>query len=315
MESIIPQDRILVTGAGGFIGANLLRRILPTGAKVHVLRKKSTNLSRIQDIQKKLTLHKVDLQDKKKLRTLCEKIQPTIIYHLAARGAYSNQTNTDEIMSTNIIGTFHLLEATKNIPYRLFVNTGTSSEYGFKKQPMKETDSLNPTSLYAATKASATHLCAFFAKEFRKPIVTLRPFSIYGPYEEPTRFIPTIISNLLNNKPILLTPQNIRHDFVFIDDMVEAYLKSVEHAKSLTGEVINVGTGKEYTNFEVVRMLFKITGKKVPVQKGSFPNRTWDSTHWVADTKKARKLLGLSTIPLEKGLLITYDWMKLPYEK
>ena len=154
-------------------------------------------------------------------------------------------------------------------------------------------------------------LCQVFAKAYRKPIVTLRPFSAYGPFEEKTRFIPTIIKAVINNKPIKLTAGKQRRDFIYIDDVTDIYIKSISKGKKLLGQILNMGTGIEYTNDEVIKTLFKITGKKAKVEKGAFPNRMWDTSHWVADISKTKKLLKWDTkFSLEKGLKKTYEWSK-----
>jgi len=170
------------------------------------------------------------------------------------------------MIETNVRGTLNLLMASKNINYKMFINTGSSSEYGIKNKPMNEEDHLEPISFYAATKASTTFLCQVFAKEYQKPIATLRPFSVFGPYEEESRFIPTIIRAVIKNKPIKLTQGNQRRDFIYIDDIVDIYIKTLSHGKKLSRQILNMGTGTEHTNDEVVKMLFEITGKKVTIE-------------------------------------------------
>ena len=144
----------LITGAGGFIGACLMRRLVENNENVHILLKKATNAWRIQDIIHKVSVHISDLSDLQGLRKIMDDIKPDIIYHLATCGAYSYQNIPDAIINTNILGTWNLLKATSQINYELFVNTGSSSEYGFKKFSMKETDLLEPASYYAVTKSS-----------------------------------------------------------------------------------------------------------------------------------------------------------------
>lgn len=299
---------VFITGAGGFVGANLTRKLCSLGLNVHIIVKPESNLWRLEDIKNKITIHKGNLLNKKTLSTLLPKIKPNIIYHLAAHGAYSLQNNAEEIIRVNILGTTNLLDATKNIDYDSLVITGTSSEYGFKKDPMKEDDILEPTSFYAASKASTTLLAQVFAREYKKPINILRPFSVYGPYEEETRFIPTIINALHQGKDISLTSGTQRRDFIYIDDVIDAYLLFLSK-KFPEGEVFNLGTGKEYTNGEIVKMLFKVTGIKTNIKKGKYPKRKWDSSHWVADISKSkRQLKWKPKVALEEGLKKTYKW-------
>ncbi|KKU83557.1 MAG: Nucleoside-diphosphate-sugar epimerase [Microgenomates group bacterium GW2011_GWA2_47_8] len=258
-----------------------------------------------------LTFHATDLLDKRSLRRLVKKLAPDFIFHLASFGAYAQQTDCAKMEEVNIRGTRHLLESTVDLPYRVLVHTGSSSEYGFKDHPMKESDVLAPVSYYAITKATATHLCQMAAKTFHKPIVVLRPFSVYGSYEEGERLIPTAIEAIRHKKNIRLTPGHQRRDFVYVDDVVAAYLKAIEHAAAIGGHVINIGTGTQSTNDEVVRTLFTVAGQTVEVEKGGFPARSWDTSHWVADISRAARLLGWKpAYTLERGLSKTFQWFQ-----
>jgi nucleoside-diphosphate-sugar epimerase len=317
MSPIITRDSILITGGAGFIGTNIINKLLDLGYKsINLIIRDSTDLQRLKKILPKINLHKVDLLDKDKLRKIVHQINPSAIFHLATYSAYRDQKASEQMIDVNIKGTFNLLMSTLNIDYKVFVNTGSSSEYGIKENPMKENDLLEPVSFYAATKASATLLSQVFAKEYQKPIVTLRPFSAYGPYEEEKRFIPTIIKSVIKNKSIKLTPGSQRRDFIYIDDIVDIYIKTILYGKKLSGQILNIGTGIEYTNDEVVRMLFKVTGKKVKIEKGAFPKRLWDTSHWVADISKTKKLLNWKPYnTLNYGLKKTYDWYKDKYKK
>lgn len=310
---------ILVTGAGGFIGANLVKRLLNLNYNIHVVWKKTTNPWRINDVIKKISIHEISLLNKKELAFLLMKINPSIIYHLATHGAYHDQNNINIIVKTNIISTLNLLSASKDIDYDIFVNFGSSSEYGFKEKPMKEKDLLEPESFYAAAKASSSLLCQVFSKNYHKAIVTLRPFSVYGPYEEFRRFIPTIINDLIDNHPINLTAGSIRRDFIYIDDFIDLCVKLIGKEKVLSGKIFNVGSGREYSNLDVVKTLFKISKKNVPINIGAYPKRVWDTQHWRADISNTKLLLRWRPkVSLENGLLKTYRWMlknKKLYEK
>lgn len=281
------------------------------GYNINLIVKKNTNLWRLKDIVSKIRIHKVDLLENLKLYRAVNKIKPNIIVHLATYSNYRNQRAIRQMVNLNIQGTLNLLMASMNIDYTIFINTGSSSEYGFKNKPMNEKDILEPTSFYAATKASATLLCQVFARELKRPIVTLRPFSVYGPYEKKDRFIPTIIKAVIENKPISLTSGKQRRDFIYIDDVIDAYIKVIKNGKSLAGQILNIGTGKQYTNNDVVKTLFKAVGKTVSVKKGAFPKRLWDTPYWVANISKTNKLLKWKPqFSLEEGLKKTYSWYK-----
>ncbi|MEK7450490.1 MAG: SDR family NAD(P)-dependent oxidoreductase [Patescibacteria group bacterium] len=307
MKSIIANKTVLVTGGAGFIGSTLTRRLLKMGYNINLIVKKDTNLWRLKDIVSKIRMHEINLLENLKLSRAVNKIKPNTIIHLATYSNYRNQQAIKQMINLNIEGTLNLLMASKDINYAVFINTGSSSEYGFKNKPMNEEDLLEPASFYAATKASATLFCQVFAKEYKKPIVTLRPFSVYGQHEEKDRFIPTIIKAVIENKPINLTPGNQRRDFIYIDDVVDAYIKTIRNGKSLAGQILNIGTGKQYSNDDVVKMLFKAVGKTVSVKKGAFPKRLWDTPYWAANISKTNKLLKWKPqFSLEEGLRKTY---------
>lgn len=305
------NNKILITGGSGFIGANLTREFLKLGFEPNLLIRHSTDMWRLKDILKNVRFHKVSLLDKNRLREVAHRVNPAAIFHLATFTDYRHQDKIQEMIDTNITATANLLLATCDVPYDVFVNTGSSSEYGFKEKSMKEKDLLEPISFYAATKGGATLLAQAFAHYYEKPVTTFRPFSVYGPLEEAKRFIPVVTESILSGSPINLTTGSQRRDFIFVDDVVEAYIMSMKHGSKLKGEILNIGTGKQYTNDEVVEILFKVTGRKVPIHKGAYPVRLWDSPYWVADVTKAKKLLGWSPKhSLESGLLATYNWAK-----
>lgn len=302
---------VLVTGAAGFVAANLVRALIKKGDKVHVFQKASSDLWRLKEIKKNLVFHQEELKDRQKTKRLLKRIRPRIIYHLAAHGSYPDQTDLEKMVATNILGTLNLLLASDEIPYQCLVNTGSSSEYGVKSKPMQEDEVCAPTSFYAATKLSATTLCQVFAQIYQKPIVTFRPFSVYGPYEKETRFIPTIIRCLLDDQPIKLTPLTVRHDFIYVEDLVKAYLQAPKKINRLAGKILNIGTGQEWSNDQVVQLLFKVTGKQVPIEKGAYLPKSGDAPHWRADISQAKKLLGWQPkISLGQGLKKTFNWFK-----
>lgn len=309
MSPIIARNSVLVTGGAGFIGANLINKLLDLNYRVSILVKESTDLLRLKNVINKINIYKVDLLDKN-LKKIITKINPSKIFHLATYSSYRNQEESMEMIDANIRGTLNLLMSTRGINYDIFVNTGSSSEYGIKDKAMREEDVLSPISFYAATKASITLLCNAFARECQKPIVTIRPFSVYGPYEEKTRFVPTIIKAIIENKTIKLTSGSQRRDFIYIEDVVDIYIKTMK-MQNPSGQILNAGTGIQYTNDEVVETLFRVTEKRVPIQKGEFPKRIWDTSNWVADMSKTKRLLNWEPkFTLEMGLKRTYLWNK-----
>jgi len=183
----------LLTGATGFIGSCLLRRLVAAGTKPHIIIRKDARLWRIKDILPHVSCHIADMMDAQGVKAAVKRARPDIIYHLAAYGSYPCQNDPDRIVGTNIMGGWNLLRAASAVETELFVNTGTSSEYGLKTKPMKESDALQPAGYYAVTKCAVTWMCLQAARQKRLATITLRPFSAYGPYEEPSRLVPQLM--------------------------------------------------------------------------------------------------------------------------
>lgn len=308
------KNIFLITGASGFIGSVLLRRLVEQKQEVHLILRKESKTWRITDLLDKVTIHYSDLSKVTELIDIVNKVKPTIIYHLATNGAYSYQKDANQIIETNILGTWNLLQACNTIDYDLFVNTGSSSEYGSKQFAMRETDIVEPNSYYAVTKCAQTLLCSHIAKQEHRHIVTIRPFSVYGPYEEPKRFVPTLMNALMFNREMNLVSPETARDQIYVDDMVDAYLK-IDELKNNPGEYFNIGTGVQSTIKEMVDTAIKVTQKNAQFKWGTMEGRSWDTNNWVADISKARQLLKWTPkINLEQGLKFTWDWFQKNYQ-
>lgn len=299
----------LITGGNGFIGANLIRRLLKSDIAVHCIIRQSSDLWRLQDIKNRINFHTVALTDIDRLRLLIRKINPEYVFHFAAYGNSPDEKDIDTALEVNIRATSNLIRATLDTPYKILVNTGSSSEYGRSDKSMRITDLPVPESIYAATKAASTLITGYFARTHRKPIVTVRPFSVYGPYEEKYRLVPQAVLSLLHNRPIRLSGGVVRHDFIYIDDFIDVYLRLMKVKKVKPGMVINAGAGQEFTNREVVDTLFRATRHRTEIETGSHAGRIWDVPHWKADISETKKMLSWKpTHSLAKGLAKTYAW-------
>ncbi|HIH04914.1 TPA: NAD-dependent epimerase/dehydratase family protein [Candidatus Woesearchaeota archaeon] len=305
------MGKVLITGATGFIGANLARALVDDH-EVYLLLRSRKHAWRIADILDRVQVADADLLDAKGLATALRRMRPECIFHLAAYGAYPRtQTDAQSIFSTNIRGTFNLLQAARGVDYRCFVNTGSSSEYGIKSRPMRESDLLEPNTLYGISKAAATMLCAHEAREQGRPIVTLRPFSAYGYYEEPFRLVPSVILRCLRGEDVPLSSGEQKRDYVFIEDIVEAYRKAMR-LKSPRGDVFNLGSGKDVSVREVATAIHALARGKGRLLFGKMRRAAFDTAScWKADTKKTAKVLGWkSRTVLKDGLQKTIRWFR-----
>ena len=284
--------RVLVTGGTGFVGANLARRLLVDGHEVHLLVRPGHAKWRIDEIRNDVQLHQKQLADPAAAATVVRLARPEWIFHLAAHGAYPSQGDVQEMIRTNVTGTVNLVQAALSTGVGAFVHTGSSSEYGFKDHAPSETDWLEPNSAYAVTKAAATHYCRHVALAEKAPIRTLRLYSIYGPWEEPSRLMPALVlSGLEGTLPPLVGP-DVARDYVHIDDAVEACILAASRPDQEPGAVYNVGTGVQTTLAEAVEVARRVLGIEATPQWGSMPPRTWDTAVWVSDPRRIQAALG-----------------------
>lgn len=303
--------RVLITGATGFVGANLARRLIRDGHDVHLIARPGYTAWRIKGLRADARVHKVSLEDRDGLLATARTIRPEWVFHLAAYGAYSWETDLERMARTNLIGTANLIDACLSAGFEVMVNTGSSSEYGFRDHAPGEDERLEPNSLYAITKASSTHVCVWTARTRRVRIPTLRLYSAYGPYEEPNRLIPTLIVNGLEGRLPPLVSARVARDFVFVGDVVEAYLLAVARADAPGDAIYNIGSGVETTVAEVVEMARRLLAIPQEPEWGSMPSRAWDTGAWVANPASAARALGWQAATrLEDGLTYTIEWLR-----
>lgn len=314
IKKIKLKHPILITGAAGFIGSNLVRYFVSKRIKVNILLKKNSNIWRIQDIIKKVNVFYLDISDSKKLKKIIQKIKPKTIFHLATHGAYSNQKDLFKIKESIFDATFNLVQECKKYKFHIFINTGSSSEYGFKTKKMKESDNLIPNSYYSAFKSSASLFCQYESIKSKLPIITIRPFHVYGPYEERSRLVPVMIDRMLKNKKIKLVSPKITRDMIYIEDVINFYIKIANRNKYL-GEIFNLGVGKKITIKKIYETIKKIINYKKKNLWRTMKNRNWDQITWYSDMSYTKsKIDWKPKYNLKKGLEKTIKWHKNFYE-
>ncbi len=284
---------------------------LSDGHEVHVLVAHKAIAGVLMNISQQIKIHHQSLEDKDAISSCLQTIKPDWVFHLAAHGAYSWQNDLKQIISTNILGTANLLSGLADLGCESFVSAGSSSEYGYKDHAPGEEERLDPNSEYAIAKSAATHFCRLYAQKQGLNTIVLRLYSVYGPYEDRDRLIPTIIDHGLQSKlPPLVDPE-IARDFIYVDDAISAFIAAAE-AKNITpGSIYNIGTGKQTTLRDVVSIARPIFNIMQEPQWGSMPNRKWDTSVWVANIEQISKDLGWQPKhAFKEGFLKTIDWYK-----
>jgi dolichol-phosphate mannosyltransferase len=301
-----------VTGAAGFVGAVLVRKLLDEGHDVHAMvrpRNEEATPWRLRGVD--VPVVSVDLSNEPGVREVVKGVRPEWIFHLAAHGGYSSQTNVRRMIESNVLATIHLVEACLREGFEAFVNTGSSSEYGFCDHAPAEDETPEPTSHYAVTKLTATLYCRAVARREGVHLPTLRLYSVYGPFEEPSRFIPALaVRGIEGRLPPLVTPE-VARDFVFVDDVAEAYLLAASHRVTERGEIYNVGTGRQLTIGNVVDTARKTLDIQSEPEWQTLPNRSWDTTSWVANPDKIRRELSWTArTTFEDGFRTFVQWLQ-----
>jgi nucleoside-diphosphate-sugar epimerase len=309
MTAVAEFDPVLVTGASGFVGACAVHALVERGHTVHVLLRETSSAWRLAPVWSRLHVHRADLTDAAVTHQAVAAARPKVILNLATYGAYEKQAEATTILRTNVLGASHLLEAAAAGRVGLFIHTGSSSEYGFQSHPMRETDLPEPNSFYAVAKLAQTHLCQLAARRTGLRAVVLRLFSVYGPWEEPSRLVPTVLRRARAGLPLEMVAPDVARDFVYVADVLEVLLDFPRLA-ALPGEVINLGSGKQTSLCELVAVVKELLGSSSPVRWGAMAPRQWDTDRWCADTAKAHRLLGwVPRHTLHQGLAATADWL------
>jgi UDP-glucose 4-epimerase len=305
--------RVLVTGGGGFVGANLVRRLLRDGHTVHVTVHRGSSPWRLEAVHGRVTLHDVELGAAADVTALLRDVRPHWVFHLAAHGAYSWQTDLARMVQTNVTGTMNLVQACLGAGVETLVNTGSSSEYGFTTRAPCESDAIEPNSHYAVTKAAATLFCRHTAQREGLRLPTLRLYSVFGPWEDPGRLMPTLLQRgLAGRLPPLVAPETAR-DYVYVDDVSEAYLLAATVPNQEPGAIYNVCSGVQTTLREVVDVARRLLAVRARPRWGTMPGRQWDTAVWVGDPTRIRAALGWAARDtFESGFAKLAAWMRRP---
>jgi dTDP-glucose 4,6-dehydratase len=308
--------RVLVTGAGGFIGSHLSERLVEAGANVKAL-VHYNSLGTWGWLDQTLIRNNIevvagDIFDRDSVGQAMKGIE--VVFHLAALIAipYSYHTPLSYV-HTNVEGTLNVLQAAREQEVERVVHTSTSEVYGSARYvPIDEAHPLQGQSPYAASKIGADKLAEAFHLSFNLPVVTVRPFNTFGPRQSARAVVPTIVIQCLNGERVRLGNLHPTRDLNYVTNIVEGFLLAASMPAAV-GRTINLGTGQNISVGDLVRLVARMLGRPVVIEED--PQRVRPDGSEVecllADNTLARTVLGWEpTIRLEEGLQRTIEWMQ-----
>ena len=312
----LKNKRILITGGSGFIASHLTRRLVKEGAEVAIITKYNSIIDNIRlvDIWDKVHVMEADIRNMDSLKQISV-YKPQIIYHFAAYNHVGDSfLHVSEALDCNIKGTANVLDAYDD--YEKFVYISTSESYGDQPQvPFEEEMIPQPVSPYSVGKYGGELYCRMKMENMKKPIVLLRPFNAFGPYQSPRAIISEIIRDCLMGKTIRSTEGKQTRDFNYIENLVEGFVAAGESDKAL-GQLINLGSGREISIKDLILTIHKETNSSSELKIGDLEYRPTEIWRMVAANQRAKELLGWeSKISFEEGLRRTIEWYRIYLEQ
>jgi polyisoprenyl-phosphate glycosyltransferase len=301
---------ILVTGAAGFIGANLFRRIARVRSDVFAAVHRAKNW-RLADVGDE-SLVALDLNDQAAVRNVVSSLAPQTIFDCAAYGAYSFEEDGGLIYQTNFQSSINLIGLLEKRAFAAYIHAGSSSEYGTNSAGPSEETMCLPNSHYAVSKVAVANFLRYMGKSRGFPCINLRLYAVYGPYEDTSRLIPTLLRHATQGKlPPFVDPRTSR-DFIHVDDACAAFIHAATAMNpDLYGADFNIGMGLRTTIGDLATLTRDLFGITEEPRFNTMEGRAWDLQDWYSNPQKAIDRLGWKpTISLAEGLRSTADWVK-----
>lgn len=313
------NKKVLVTGAGGFIGSHLTDRLVELGARVTALIEYNSlgrwDWLEESPFKKDIEVVMGDIRDSESIRKIFR--QKEIVFHLAALiGVPYSYEAPLSYVQTNVLGTLNVLQVALENEVERFIHTSTSEIYGMAQYvPMDENHPSKAQSPYAATKIAADMLAESFYRSFNLPLVTVRPFNTYGPRQSARAVIPTIITQVLAGHDVELGAITPTRDMNYVQDTVSGFIAAASAEKKAVGQVFNIGSGSEISIGNLAKLIVDLMGSKVQIMSKTERLRPERSEVYrlKVDYTKASDVLGWRPhISLKEGLQYTIQWFREP---
>ncbi len=310
--------RVLVTGAAGFIGSHLTERLVHEGAEVRALIRYNSmgrrgHLDGLDaNVQSAIDVHAATVEDPAAVRRAVAGTD--VVFHLAALiGIPYSYIAPHHYITTNVVGTLHVLEACLREGVQKLVHTSTSETYGSARYvPIDEAHPIIGQSPYSASKIGADQLAISYNRSFELPVAVLRPFNTYGPRQSQRAIIPTIASQLLSGADaVRIGSASPRRDLTYVADTVAGFL-GIAACDEAIGQVLNIGSGRSISIGELAQRMIALSGRDVPLQEDTSRIRPSASEvmHLHADISRAATVFGYTPqVSLDQGLQATMDWI------
>jgi NAD dependent epimerase/dehydratase len=315
----LASRRVLVTGAGGFIGGHLVARLVAEGARVRAFVRYNSRGDRgtldwldpatVEDVE----IVAGELRDVESVARAVAGVD--VVFHLGAQIAIPySYVNPRDFFEVNALGSLNVAQAALSAGVERVVHTSSSEVYGSAQTvPITEEHPLEPQSPYAASKVAADKLMDSFHRAFELPMTVLRPFNTYGPRQSARAILPTIVSQALAGPVLRLGALHPRRDLTFVEDTVAGFVAVAEAGDEVVGRTLQLGTGTDVSVGELVELVGDLLGKELTVEVDSARVRppTSEVERLLSSPALAERLTGWTpSVPLRDGVARTIDWIE-----
>ena len=319
----LKSKKVLITGAGGFIGSHLVDRLIDFGCHVRCFvhynsRNDYGQLKELPDEKiKQIEIIAGDLKDANAVYKCIKGVDT--VFHLGALIAIPySYLHPNDVIETNILGTLNVFMAARDNDVNKIIHTSTSEVYGTAQYvPIDEKHPLQAQSPYSASKIGADKIAESFYKSYSLSVATIRPFNVYGPRQSARAVIPTIITQALIKESIYLGNITPTRDYTYIKDTVEAFINIAESDET-SGHTFNIGSNFEISIGDLAKKIVKLLGRDIKIlhDENRFRPENSEVQRLMADNKEALNAFGWTPkVSLEDGLKLTIDWISCNLNK